>query len=80
MPSRIRFMPFARALLGCGVLGVLGHHVARGEIVPVVNQVNLELHLTGTGSQGCEVEIKPGHPACRFKPIKEKLAPGRTVR
>ena len=39
----------------------------------VVNKVWLALRVTGLGREGCEVEIKPGHPACDFKPITKKL-------
>ena len=41
--------------------------------VPVVNKVSLMIQITGLGRDGCEVEIKPGHAACSFKPITETL-------
>jgi len=33
----------------------------------------LTLKITGLGRDGCEVEIKPGHPGCEFKSITQKL-------
>ena len=35
----------------------------------IVNHVRLELRVSGMSDNGCQIEIKPGHPACRFKPI-----------
>jgi hypothetical protein len=46
---------------------------ARAGDAAVVNKVTMRLTISGLGSDGCEVEIKPGHPACSFKPITKKL-------
>lgn len=35
----------------------------------IVNHVRLELRVSGMSDNGCQIEIKPGHPACRFQPI-----------
>lgn len=32
-------------------------------------QVTLELRIAGLGSKGCDLEIKPAHPACSFEPV-----------
>lgn len=32
----------------------------------VQNKVNLILQISGLGPEGCEIEIKPGHPGCHF--------------
>jgi hypothetical protein len=39
----------------------------------VVNKVTLSLLVSGLSQDGCEIEIKPGHAACDFKPIVKKL-------
>lgn len=31
-------------------------------------QVKLEVLVAGLGAQGCDVEVKPAHPACTFRP------------
>jgi hypothetical protein len=52
---------------------------ARAGDAAVVNKVTMRLTISGLGSEGCKVEIKPGHPACTFKPItKELKEDGRT--
>lgn len=35
-----------------------------------LHAVTVELRIAGLGAQGCEVEIKPAHPACEFQPIR----------
>ena len=35
--------------------------------------VSLQLRIAGLGPKGCEVEIKPGHPGCKFKALKETV-------
>jgi hypothetical protein len=36
--------------------------------------VELRLVIGGLGSEGCEVEVKPGNPACRFKRQTKRVA------
>lgn len=48
---------------------------SRADGPAVVNKVTLRLQITGLGRDGCEVEIKPGHPACDFKAIARKVGP-----
>jgi hypothetical protein len=50
-----------------------GTRVARADDPAVVNKITLTLKITGLGREGCEVEIKPGHAACEFKKISQKL-------
>jgi hypothetical protein len=46
----------------------------RAEDDPKVrNEVQLVLQISGLGSEGAEIEIKPGHAACDFQPISRKL-------
>jgi hypothetical protein len=42
-----------------------------------VNQVNLELQITGLGAKGCEIEIKPAHAGCQFEKITKKVPGNR---
>jgi hypothetical protein len=39
----------------------------------IVNKVALTVGIKGLGREECEVEIKPGHAACDFKPITRKF-------
>ena len=50
-----------------------GNGDARADDTAVVNKITLTLNIMGLSSDGCEVEIKPGHPGCEFKPISQKL-------
>jgi hypothetical protein len=47
-----------------------------GDEAAVVNKVTLYLRITGLGPDGCEVEIKPGHPLCGFEPVTKKIQYG----
>ena len=40
---------------------------------PVVNQVRLELQISGLGRGACDVEIKPGHPGCEFPAVVKRI-------
>ncbi len=39
----------------------------------VRNQVQLVLQISGLGTDGCVVEIEPGHPGCKFDRVVRKL-------
>ncbi|MDR3636447.1 MAG: hypothetical protein P4L84_21770 [Isosphaeraceae bacterium] len=39
----------------------------------VVKEVSLELRIAGLGRDGCDIEIKPGHPGCRFEKITQHV-------
>lgn len=46
----------------------------------VTNTVRLSLRISGLGPKGCDVEIKPGHSACKFAPIARHVnRDGRAV-
>ena len=61
-------------MLAAALVGAVGFRPAvclAGGPVPVKQQVKLNMRLDGTKEySGVEIEIKPGHPATRFKPIK----------
>ena len=44
---------------------------------PTTNQIEMELKISGTGGNGFELEIRPGHRACSFQTIKKTIDPGR---
>jgi hypothetical protein len=54
-------------------LVVLHQPPAQAAAEPVVNQVKLELQITGLGRNGCEVEIKPGHAGCEFPTVVKQV-------
>lgn len=60
--------------------GALGTTLAAGAWASgdekVVNTVRLELRVAGLGPRGCDVEIRPGHAACRFAPVRKHVAAG----
>lgn len=51
---------------------------ADGELEPgsVINTIHLELRISGLGTNGCDIEVKPGHAACSFRPVVLRLKPG----
>ncbi|MBV8383879.1 MAG: hypothetical protein JO116_24175 [Planctomycetaceae bacterium] len=44
---------------------------ARADQAPTTTKVKLELRIAGLphGGGGCDVEIKPGHAGCQFRPM-----------
>ena len=42
----------------------------------VVGTVRLEIQISGIGSDGAKVSIKPAHPGCQFKTIEKTIAKG----
>jgi hypothetical protein len=39
---------------------------------PSLPVVELDLAIAGLGSQGCDVEVKPANPSCKFRPSPTK--------
>lgn len=60
-----------------GVAGtILLFAAARGATAEdkiVVKRVDLELRIAGLGRAGCDVEVKPGHPGCRFEKVTQHI-------
>ncbi len=46
---------------------------SNNEATTSTNVVKLKLRIAGLGSNGCQVEIKPGHPGCQFQPLTEQV-------
>jgi hypothetical protein len=39
----------------------------------VASSVKLEIQITGLGSEGAKVSIKPAHPGCQFKVVEKTI-------
>jgi hypothetical protein len=52
---------------------------ARASDAPVENKVNLQLQIAGVGSEGCKIEIRPGHPGCQFDKVEKTIKRGGEV-
>jgi hypothetical protein len=57
--------------LGWTAACVAGARAGVGD--PVENQVNLVLQISGLGADGCVIEVKPGHPSCKFEPVARRV-------
>lgn len=40
---------------------------------PIASTVQLRIQINGVSSEGCKVEIRPGHPACKFAPVEREV-------
>ncbi len=40
---------------------------------PAAGRVMLKIGIAGLGRGGCDVEIKPGHPGCQFRPVTRHI-------
>ena len=70
MSSRSRM-----AAVALGWIGLVGiaPAPARAEEEAITNTVSLELRIAGLGREGCEIEVKPGHPGCSFAPVRRQV-------
>ena len=71
--SRMAALTLVAGLALAATVDVRGDGPKSKATAAVVNKVSLVLQITGLGPDGCEVEIRPGHPACDFKPIARKV-------
>lgn len=46
----------------------------RAEDKLVVGKIQVDLRIAGLTQKGCDVEIKPGHAGCKFKPVTKHIA------
>jgi|GEM_PF-6601500 len=72
---RIRSAGTIVRILGIMTLG-WGSAFAESE---VVNKVVMELQIQGLSSEGCIIEIAPGHPGCKFKKVRYKVDSPRVL-
>lgn len=49
---------------------------ARGDDPPSRNVISLQVLISGLTSGESTIEIKPGHPACKFEPVTKTIASG----
>jgi len=48
------------------------------EAPPVVNQVKIQLEITGLSQDGCEIEVTPANAGCEFEKLSYRVpSPGR---
>ena len=74
MPIRSRMIAAVMVCAGTGLAAMASAPTpARGDEETVVNTVNLELRIAGLGREGCEIEVKPGHPACSFPAVRRRV-------
>jgi hypothetical protein len=52
------------------VAGIIGASAApsKAEAPPVAHKVRLRLNIAGLGRGGCDVDVKPAHAGCNFRP------------
>lgn len=76
-----------RSWMACGMLAV-GSWLALVSTTPAAdpapgraasNKLLLQIRVAGIGTSGCDLEIKPAHAGCSFKPIKMHVARGVKV-
>jgi hypothetical protein len=60
----------AALTLVAALVGADASPTRAGEPAAIKQKVKLSLRLDGLSAQGGEIEIKPGHAACRFETIK----------
>ena len=68
----------AALTLVAGALLIAGPS-ARADDPPAPRKVTLDLAIDGLGAGGCDIEIKPGHAGCQFKPVTYHLASAKAA-
>ena len=68
----------AALTLVAGALLIAGPS-ARADDPPAPRKVTLDLAIDGLGAGGCDIEIKPGHAGCHFKPVSRHLASAKAA-
>ena len=71
MPRRSRMAALA---IVAAMIVTAGRALADDGPVPVEKTVYLELQVSGVGTEGCKIEIKPGHPTSKFKTVEKKIS------
>src|SRR4051794_18413792 len=55
------------------VLPLASPALADEKPAPPPQTVAVDLHITGLGRNGCDIEIKPGHGGCQFRPVVKHI-------
>jgi hypothetical protein len=61
------------AVLAAIVMTGSGLRSARPDELTASNTVRLQLQITGLGSEGCTIAIRPAHPGCHFESIERRI-------
>ncbi len=64
------------------VAGIIGASAApsKAEAPPEARKVSLRLNIAGLGRGGCDVDVKPAHPGCKFRPRVQHVGSDGKVR
>ena len=57
----------AALALVAGIIGASGAR-SKAEAPPAAHNVSLRLNIAGLGKGGCDVDVKPAHAGCKFRP------------
>ena len=57
----------AALTLVAGIIGASGGP-SKAEAPPAAHKVSLRLNIAGLGRGGCDVDVKPAHAGCKFRP------------
>jgi hypothetical protein len=63
----------AALTLASGAVLALGS-TGRSDDKAAAGRVKLVFAIAGLGSRGCDIEIRPGHPGCQFRPVTRHLS------
>lgn len=66
----------ALTLTAATVLALGRHAGADDKPTTSTHRVRLSLRIAGLSSKGCDVEIKPAHAGCKFRPITRHISVG----
>jgi len=62
----------AALTLVAGAFGAAGAP-SKAEAPPAAHNVSLRLNIAGLGRGGCDVDVKPAHASCKFRPRVEHV-------
>ena len=69
----------AALTLVAGIIGAAGAR-SKAEAPPAAHKVSLRLNIAGLGRGGCDVDVKPAHAGCTFRPRVQHVGPDGKVR
>ena len=69
----------AALTLVAGIIGASGAR-SKAEAPPAAHKVSLRLNIAGLGRAGCDVDVKPAHAGCMFRPRVQHVKSDGKVR
>ena len=69
----------AALTLVAGIIGASGAR-SKAEAPPAPHKVSLRLNIAGLGRAGCDVEVKPAHAGCTFRPRVQHVGSDGKIR